>query len=260
MLKVVIIDRDHLFVSEIKGYLSQSRRYEVVGTTGDSEEGLKMIGKWRADIAIIDLFSPNKDGLYVLEELESKAHRPACIMLSSLNNVTVTNLALNKGADYCMVKPVSVEVLVRRMDDVCALRPFSQSSEPEKETTKTPYSPEEYVLNALKELGISRNFSGHSYIRTAFLLAYDDETILSKGVTSILYPRVAETHDSTPARIERGIRHVIGRSWAHSGSEHFNKTIRRYHSDRKPPNAEFISALVDGYYQHLNDIGGSMKS
>lgn len=71
------------------------------------------------------------------------------------------------------------------------------------------------MINAQKldkimlELGHSDNLTGTEYLRRGVAL-YDGG---STRMTKELYPAIAKAAGSTPARVERAMRHSIGRAW-----------------------------------------------
>lgn len=70
----------------------------------------------------------------------------------------------------------------------------------------------EYVTDFVMNLGIPIHVMGFNHIRTAIALAVEDPT-LTKQVTKVLYPMVAEKYCTTSTRVERNIRHAIEKSF-----------------------------------------------
>ena len=70
-IRVLMIDDNTNLVEMVKEYFTGHNKIEVTLTCKDGEEGLKTILNKSAeyDIILLDLVMPNKDGLYVLEEL-----------------------------------------------------------------------------------------------------------------------------------------------------------------------------------------------
>jgi Sporulation initiation factor Spo0A C terminal. len=95
------------------------------------------------------------------------------------------------------------------------------------------------VVNELERFGIQKNLSGYTFIRKAVLLAYNDFGIVQE-ITHRLYPTIAETHDSTPSKVERCIRHAIDMATFTSNGL-INATF-----GRKPTNGQFIAEIADG--------------
>ena len=68
-------------------------------------------------------------------------------------------------------------------------------------------------------------------------------------VTKELYPGIAKKFDTTPSRVERGIRHAIELAWerGHADTltlEQIYGYVRNYER-QKPTNSEFIAVLSD---------------
>ncbi len=69
------------------------------------------------------------------------------------------------------------------------------------------------------------------------------EVSLLEAVTKELYPLIADKYQTTPSRVERGIRHAIELTWDRGNVELFEYTIN---VDRgKPTNSEFIAMVAD---------------
>ena len=64
------------------------------------------------------------------------------------------------------------------------------------------------ISRLLTEIGVPGNLLGCAYLRTALSLLLQ-EPALSRTLTRSLYPRVAQEHQTTPACVERAIRHAI---------------------------------------------------
>ena len=69
------------------------------------------------DIAILDIIMPHLDGLGVLEKIRSMQlkKRPLFIILSAVGQDKITQRALALGAEYYIVKPFDMDVLVSRI-------------------------------------------------------------------------------------------------------------------------------------------------
>ncbi len=64
----------------------------------------------------------------------------------------------------------------------------------------------EEIFNAI---GIKRNLLGTQYLRDAVRLIVPNPQLYNKRFTTKLYPDIAKLHNSSPAKIERSIRHCI---------------------------------------------------
>ena len=72
-LRLLMIDDNVQLVDAVKEYFKDNEKIELVYQASDGIEGLKLIEtKDDYDVIILDLIMPNKDGLYVLEEMRKK--------------------------------------------------------------------------------------------------------------------------------------------------------------------------------------------
>lgn len=62
-------------------------------------------------------------------------------------------------------------------------------------------------------------------------------------ITKILYPKIAEQHNTTPSRVERGIRTAIKISWDRGNLKKMEQPFG--YSNKKPTNLEFIAAIAE---------------
>lgn len=105
---------------------------------------------------------------------------------------------------------------------------------------------EKEIFNLFKEIGILPNLSGYEYLKTAVKLVCEDKE-MKIGITKKLYPEVAKIHNSTPSRVERGIRHAIEVLFYDELSnvvkEIFGNTIKN--NKTKPTNSHFICTIAE---------------
>ena len=115
-----------------------------------------------------------------------------------------------------------------------------------KARRKARMYPEREVRSLFLELGAPDHLAGHPYAVKAILMALQDREQL-QSLTRVLYPNLADHFGTSPARIERGIRHLVEVTWMRGDEE----TQTRYfgniiNADRgKPTNGEFISCISE---------------
>lgn len=102
------------------------------------------------------------------------------------------------------------------------------------------------VTQVLFRIGISVRHAGFFYIREGILICLMEDLPLV-NVGKIIYPQIAQTHDTDGNKVERSIRHAIECCWArkkfNEAESLFDYTISS--SSGKPTNAEFFAAVVD---------------
>ena len=106
--------------------------------------------------------------------------------------------------------------------------------------------PEQEIRRILLELGAPDHLVGHPYVIRGILLVMEDRMYIN-NITMILYPKLAVEFDTTPARVERAIRHLIEVTWARGEldvlDKYFGNTVSA--SRGKPTNGEFIARMAN---------------
>ena len=115
-------------------------------------------------------------------------------------------------------------------------------------------NPEKLIRQILLELGAPDHLVGHPYMIQAILLVVENRTYIH-NITFGLYPQVAAHFDTTAARVERALRHLIEVTWSRGDWEvlgrYFGNTISQ---DRgKPTNGEFVARIANVVRQRLED-------
>ena len=161
---------------------------------------------------------PRLDGIGVLEKI-NRVNRlsttPIWIILSAISQESVTQRAIELGADYYIVKPFDMNSLTNR------IRQLKYSFIPNNNKVNNTLSGkfiskyinlEAKVTNILHEIGVPAHIRGYHYIREAIILAVNDIDVLNY-ITKELYPSIAKKCNTTPSRVERAIRHAIEVAW-----------------------------------------------
>ena len=100
------------------------------------------------------------------------------------------------------------------------------------------------ISRLLAEIGVPGNLLGCAYLRTALALLLA-EPRLGRTISRSLYPRVAEKHLTTPACVERAIRHAIAQTFARDNG--YRAALGRLASSvgDRPTNAEFLAQTAE---------------
>jgi len=93
------------------------------------------------------------------------------------------------------------------------------------------------VYNSLRKLRIPPHLSGYEYLKSAMSYIHSNPNSIY-SVTKDLYPCVAEKHNTTASKVERGIRFAI-KSIKADDAEVYSVLGRTGHMT----NSEFISTL-----------------
>ena len=114
------------------------------------------------------------------------------------------------------------------------------------EYNRLGFDPEQELRKILLELGAPDHLVGHPYVIRAILLVVGDQLYINH-ITVGLYPQLAVEFDTTPARVERAIRHLIEVTWDRGDldvlNRYFGNTVSA--SRGKPTNGEFIARIAN---------------
>ena len=257
-IKIGIVDDNRDFCDVVSEKLSEQDNMEVLFTANDGMEAMEEIKSGQCpDILILDLIMPHMDGFGVLETLNSVqlVNYPRVIMTSAIGQDSIIQKAMTLGAQYYLVKPVNMNLLIKRINqlDIAA----AEVVMPSREQTNLKRSLvlrdsllnndlEIDITNLIHEVGVPAHIKGYQYLRDAISLVVANMDLLG-AVTKELYPTVASMNNTTPSRVERAIRHAIELAWNRGKLETldalFGYTVQN--DKGKPTNSEFIAIIAD---------------
>ena len=259
-ITVLIADDNSEFSATLAGYINAEEDLELVGMARDGVDAFDMIKNLEPDIVLLDVIMPRLDGLGVLERLEENniEKMPMCIMLSAVGQDKITQKAINLGAQYYIVKPFEISVLIKRIKELKFFQPVQSKIPYTSREIKTSYieiAPNEkkneenleaLVTNMIHEIGVPAHIKGYQYLREAIMMVVNDIDIINQ-ITKQLYPEIAQKYHTTPSRVERAIRHAIEVAWGR-GEQNTVESIFGYTvnvAKGKPTNSEFIAMIAD---------------
>lgn len=162
--------------------------------------------------------------------------------MESNTKITATNVSgneLHKLIDELLAKGVDFQVVIN----------VAGNSKPAGLTeAKKEQSPYEEITSFLHAIGMPAHIKGYQYMRDAILIGIEDIGALN-SVGKILYPRIAEKHNTTPSKVERAMRHSIEVCWSKGNFEKLNEILGYNVNSCKgrPTNSEFIALIVDKF-------------
>ena len=261
-IKVLIADDNNEFAMTLNNYMEKEENMQVVGMAKDGTEAFEMIKNLNPDVVLLDVIMPHLDGLGVLELIQTSnlEKMPICIMLSAVGQDKITQRAINLGAEYYVVKPFDISLLIKRIKDIkfneskisgragsfVSREIKAQYVEIPQENKNDEGSLEALVTNIIHEVGVPAHIKGYQYLREAIMMVVNDIEVINQ-ITKMLYPRIASKYKTTPSRVERAIRHAIEVAWGR-GEPQIVENIFGYTisaAKGKPTNSEFIAMIAD---------------
>lgn len=262
-ITVLIADDNQEFSTTLATYLKNQEDMVVVGRAKDGNEALDMVSSLMPDVLLLDVIMPHLDGIGVLEQMNmiKLNKKPICIMLSAVGQDKVTQRAIELGAEYYIVKPFDIDLLITRIRELKNYKPSSQNnnfisreigiSKPQyidipNNSANKEENIEALVTNVIHEVGVPAHIKGYQYLREAIIMVINDIDVINQ-ITKCLYPQIANKFHTTPSRVERAIRHAIEVAWGRGEQKTveniFGYTISA--AKGKPTNSEFIAMISD---------------
>ncbi len=258
-IKVGVVDDNIDFCEVVHEYLKKQDNIDVIFTAPDGVKAMEYLEAEDKcpDILILDLIMPHMDGFGVLESLNSTKLKkyPRVIVASAVGQDSMIQKAMALGAQYYLVKPINLTLLVKRINQLVNASGGGINTDTADNNLKKSLVMKESLLNndleiditnLIHEVGVPAHIKGYQYLRDAITLVVENMDYLS-AVTKELYPAIAKMNNTTPSRVERAIRHAIEIAWNRGKLETldalFGYTVK---TDKgKPTNSEFIAIIAD---------------
>ncbi len=240
-IRVLMIDDNVNLTKMVEEYFSDHKEIEIVMKAHDGGEGLNLIleKEGEYDLVLLDLVMPNKDGIYVLDELKKRNIAKNIIVVTSYNAPEMIRKVSEYGVNYYILKPFELVDLENRILDVFKVVKGGSINLYHNNLQIS-------ITKMLHELGMPSHIKGYQYIRDGIDMIYNNPEIIG-GITKDLYPDIASKYDTTVSRVERAIRHAIEVSW-NRGNWDFMEEVFGHSVDidkAKPTNSEFIVTIAD---------------
>lgn len=241
-INILMIDDNINLIEMVKEYFKDNEEVNIAFEAHDGEEGINEItkNKDKIDLIILDLIMPNKDGIYVLNEMKKRGINKKVIVATSYNAAEVIREVSEFGVSYYILKPFDLSDLEKRIYGI------TKKENNNKNIDFYTSNLQVAITKMLHELGIPSHIKGYQYIREAVNIIFDNPSVIG-GITKELYPELAKKFNTTTSRVERAIRHAIEVSW-NRGNLDFMEEIFGYSVDidkAKPTNSEFMVTIAD---------------
>lgn len=239
-VRILIIDDNQNFINKVKQYFKNHAVINVVLEAHDGREGLDVIlkAKEEYDLILLDLVMPNKDGMYVLEQLKYQDSSFNIIVISGLGSEEVIRKTCSYGVKYFILKPFLLEDLEIKIIETMLKKDILKANR--------RLDIECLVVNLLHSLGIPSHLKGYKYLKESIILGYEDPSLINQIIKK-LYPKIAFKYNVSLASVEKSMRHAIEIGFNRGDYELIEELFgHSINFDKaKPTNLEFITTLID---------------
>lgn len=253
-LKIAIIDDSQQMKKNIEEHYKDNENYEIVFESGDGATAAENVLSSGAQVVLLDLVLPNRDGLNVLSDIMRADNPPKVIVETALVGDTFIHKAMQLGASDYVVKPYDLNLMDEKIRDVLSSPRTTNMTQERVDRVVESYTArpirnrnlDERISNIFITVGIPAHIKGYQFLREAIKMAVDNPEIVN-SITKKLYPSIAEKFDTSPSKVERAIRHAIEVAWNRGKIENINNVfgLQVYGTNEKPTNGEFIALVAD---------------
>ncbi len=120
VLKILVVDDDENIRNTLKTILSE--KGYLVDVVGTGKEAIRKTESEAFNVVILDIRLPDIEGVEILKKMHDTVPKTRKIMLTGYPTQQNAITALNNKADVYLVKPVSVEVLLGKIQEQVKLQ------------------------------------------------------------------------------------------------------------------------------------------
>lgn len=119
MTRVIVVD-DQALVRQGIGTLLEIAGCEIVGEADDGARAVDLAARTPADVMLLDLRMPRRDGIWALQELRRREIAVPVLVLTTFDDDQLLLEAVRSGARGYLLKDVTLEQLTRAVDELAA--------------------------------------------------------------------------------------------------------------------------------------------
>jgi len=113
--KVLIVDDSTFAIATIRKVIESMDGYEIVGEAKDGKTAYKKAKTLNPDIITLDNILPDTIGTKLIQPFRKLDPNVKILMISAIQQASVTKEALELGADEYLVKPFKDEDLIEAL-------------------------------------------------------------------------------------------------------------------------------------------------
>ncbi|HEY8348445.1 MAG TPA: sporulation transcription factor Spo0A [Clostridiales bacterium] len=250
-VSVLIVDDNKQLCELLTESINSTGDMRVAGTASDGKTAMDMIRELEPDVVLLDIIIPNLDGLAVLEGIAGRkdGKRPAIIVSTSVGSESIIKRAMELGADYYILKPFEISVLITRIRQICLEEPAYGRVIARSDVEAQPYGGDaaRVVTELIRSIGVTPNLSGFNYLREAVLLGMEQPARL-ENVSRNIYTILADRHGTKARNIDRAIRCALTSAQNKTRNSSNLMNIMQdsilFNNGRRPNNSQVIAFLA----------------
>ncbi|KKI89929.1 chemotaxis protein CheY [Bacillus sp. SA1-12] len=103
--RVLLIEDDPMVQEINKQFVEQVEGFTVIGSVSNGKEGIEFIKKEKPDLALVDIYMPNQDGVTTIKQIRSEGLNTDVIAITAASDIETVRQVLQLGAIDYIMKP-----------------------------------------------------------------------------------------------------------------------------------------------------------
>jgi two-component system response regulator DctR len=108
-IRTLIIEDDPMVQEINRQFVEQVDGYKVIGTASNGKAGIQFIKEEKPDLALIDIYMPNQDGLATIKQIRAEGLHTDVIAITAASDIQTIRQVLRLGAVDYIMKPFKYE-------------------------------------------------------------------------------------------------------------------------------------------------------
>ena len=117
MAKIMVVD-DTLFMRTLIKTILRKAGHIVVAEAKDGDEACRKYMMYKPDLVTMDITMHGMNGLEAVKEIVSYDKNARVIMVSAMSQKNMVIRALKNGAKHFIIKPITVEKVIKVVNEV----------------------------------------------------------------------------------------------------------------------------------------------
>lgn len=134
IFEVLIVEDDPMVAYIHRKFIQSVAGFRVAAVVGDGRQALEMLSQRKIDLAILDIFMPEMDGLELLRKIRAGGQETEVVIVSASRSAGAVQRAMREGVFDYIIKPFIMERIQATLEAFRSIR--EKIPLPEKEMTQ----------------------------------------------------------------------------------------------------------------------------
>jgi len=121
-IQIVLVDDHDAVRRSLRAFLRTVPDILLVGEAANGSDAIKVVAEKQPDVVLMDLMMPRMDGVEATREIRARFPNVRVLILTSVLDTQVVQLALDAGADEALPKAVTIDAIADAIRRLAALR------------------------------------------------------------------------------------------------------------------------------------------